>query len=1461
MPKKIEIPLHLFQVLEEEYLNLHGPLKEQDVVHLPTTRAGEKDYRRVIARRDWLFHRGHIKNPLSLIIKLLPPGERARLGMTAADASPAGPAQEALETTAAEAAPPAKPEARRPAEPSRDAVAEYLGGVLAEHLRQQTDADDLRQQTDADEPKKFDNLKAIYDAVAPFADDLDSLIKEVQVPEVSAPPEGVPVTATKKVKHERRKAEHDLEKKREIAFAALGQLEEGLNIAVLQKGDEKLYTVARFVHVTLSDATRLLVQEGTERIGDDVLFTGDDLVQFKRLLLEDVFPEEIEKVSSIRLASVNVYLHGAEQAALCLSGGGIRSGTFALGLLQGLARRNLLRKFHYLSTVSGGGYIGSWLTAWIHRHRDGLEGVTNDLRNRPPDTTVDPDPGPLRYLRRYSNFITPQVGLLTADTWTFIAIYLRNLLLNWFVLIPLLLGWLMLPRLYNSILLTPAGGEDLGVLAGHNLQGRHVLLAFGCLLAVVAIAFVAFNRPKIREDLKVRSPFWYRRTDQRSFLLYCLLPLTVAAVCITIYWAWSREVHQLRGDSHHWWDYPFFGVILCAMGWLCAMAVLRRLPWAALAFAAALAWAYLSGDLTNFWSLLPFLIFLVVAVAEWFIVKRVTHLAYAKPRELNPFEIMSLLLAGLIGGAAFWLAEYVRSPTLPDINGTWSNWTTEFYTCLAVPVFFGGFLLAMTIFVGATSHMKEFTDEDREWWARAGAWILIVVIGWVTFSALVIFGPLGLLSFPKLLASAGGVSGLLALLAGRSSKTPANQEKQAQGGTTSSIMGSVLPLLAAVFLGIFVAALSLLTSVAIILLAESRGVSAYVPMPFGLPRLRLFTADPQAASPLAGFGLADLFTHMWAVHYASFWLALGLMVAFLVFGFVMARLVNLNRFSLHAGYRDRLIRGFLGASRDDGERKPNPFTGFDPLDNVRMHELRPMLLREGDFKNFGQLANRLRLHADPVSDYLWKKHTVGQGAERREKEFLRDDTREELAAYSPDALPSQSLKERLIRDLNGALEDTELPLYAAGPFQPYRSRQPALGIIEWARRQPPELREQYRRSPYAILLNRVLLQMAYPEEIKEKYPPPHRVLHLVNTTLNLVGGDNLAWQQRKAEPFSVTPLHAGCFRLGYRDARFYGDEQGIKLGTAMAVSGAAASSNMGYYTTSPVLSMVLTLFNVRLGWWLGNPGPAGQSTYRRQSPKYSVAPVLAEAFGLTDDRSKYVYLTDGGHFENLAFYEMVLRRCRLIIVSDAAADADYQFEDLGNAVRKIRIDLGVPIDFKEVPIFSKPLDPSGKERRSRRRGGYWAVGRIGYSCVDKDAPDGLLIYVKPAVYGHEPQDVLNYKRSHDSFPHETTADQFFDEPQFESYRALGSYIMDLMCGDDGPGPQPTTLEELAGRLYSQIDAKEEKDKWRWPTMKAEWLDDACLALQQAVERQELERRQQQLALEQQQLARRQPQQP
>jgi len=97
------------------------------------------------------------------------------------------------------------------------------------------------------------------------------------------------------------------------------------------------------------------------------------------------------------------------QAALCLSGGGIRSAAFALGAIQSLARRQLLHRFDYLSTVSGGGYIGSWLMSWVQRR--GYEAVLAGLRSdREPDRT-----SPLAYLWRYSNYLTPHTGLFSAD--------------------------------------------------------------------------------------------------------------------------------------------------------------------------------------------------------------------------------------------------------------------------------------------------------------------------------------------------------------------------------------------------------------------------------------------------------------------------------------------------------------------------------------------------------------------------------------------------------------------------------------------------------------------------------------------------------------------------------------------------------------------------------------------------------------------------------------------------------------------------------------------------------------------------------------------------------------------------------------------------------------------------------------------------------------------------------------
>ena len=172
--------------------------------------------------------------------------------------------------------------------------------------------------------------------------------------------------------------------------------------------------------------------------------------------------------------------------------------------------------------------------------------------------------------------------------------------------------------------------------------------------------------------------------------------------------------------------------------------------------------------------------------------------------------------------------------------------------------------------------------------------------------------------------------------------------------------------------------------------------------------------------------------------------------------------------------------------------------------------------------------------------------------------------------------------------------------------------------------------------------------------------------------------------------------------------------------------------------------------------------------------------------GNTTDRYKYVNLSDGGHFENLGLYEMVLRRCHYIVVSDAGEDPECSFADLGEAIRKIRIDFGISIEFEPMTIY--PRSQIDALKSAGQKGYNCAIGRIRYSEVDpavdgKTVPDGIIIYIKPACYGDEPRDIYEYFKKSETFPHESTADQFFSESQFESYRMLGEYTIKKLCPD------------------------------------------------------------------------------
>jgi Patatin-like phospholipase len=132
--------------------------------------------------------------------------------------------------------------------------------------------------------------------------------------------------------------------------------------------------------------------------------------------------------------------HNLGLSALALSGGGVRSACVGLGVIQALAEAQLLRRFDYLSTVSGGGYIGSWLSAWLYwnktEKKESAETVPTALTTRRDNPNEEPEP--IRHLRAYSSYLTPKLGVTSADTWAAVTLVVRNLVLSWLILAPII---------------------------------------------------------------------------------------------------------------------------------------------------------------------------------------------------------------------------------------------------------------------------------------------------------------------------------------------------------------------------------------------------------------------------------------------------------------------------------------------------------------------------------------------------------------------------------------------------------------------------------------------------------------------------------------------------------------------------------------------------------------------------------------------------------------------------------------------------------------------------------------------------------------------------------------------------------------------------------------------------------------------------------------------------------------
>lgn len=915
--------------------------------------------------------------------------------------------------------------------------------------------------------------------------------------------------------------------------------------------------------------------------------------------------------------------------ALCLSGGGIRSATFNLGLIQALAKKGLLSRFDYLSTVSGGGYIGAWLTS-LRREKGSIEQVQDFLNDQYPQGQ---EPKELRHLRDYSNYLTPKVGLASPDGLVAAATGLRNFVLNGAQIWPLVLVIMLLPLAVASMTysLDKALSDDYGqfcLLAGlgflllalvgqinqihfepadhpsHTISeegsGRRYAIRMSVGMALLLLGWtLLLLRKGSTGDLGATATFillWHGGA-------IALILLTVFALAAAGVWLTPR-----RCDC--WKERSVSRVLRICGAALAAAAIESQLTYYTLTFAPLWQWTgRISDDHL-----------LAGKVTVW------GSLGHDRP------ESLSLLVFLILAYPIVLLLQVI------------SNW----------------------VFTGTTSRL--ITDSSREWLARAdgiqlrtaafcGVWFALsfgspLLGDWL-------FGNIATRSDPWawLTAVSGPAISALGIWFAQSARA-SGQNRQANAGRAASIKdklidsvgGLAIPIAALlVVISFTYAGYCLLNGIRSIL-PGADGRAAQPPAMLSVTPRPSTTAHPAPACSVdkepvtcvrIGLDLPNWFRAQqgWPLPIAA---------ALLLIGWTTGRTFNVNRYSLHGFYRERLARAYLGAARAT-KRKPDPFTHFDGNDNFGLHD-------------------------------------------------------------------------------------------AAG-----------------------------------------------------------RPLHIINAALNVGHTGELSWQDRKAVSFTFSPLYSG-FETGsdgteqpgaFRPTEHYAG--GITLAGAIAISGAAANPNMGYHS-SPAVSFLLTLFDVRLGAWLGNPvnDTTWNQTYPGKGLEVSGVFMLREAIGWLRASSPWINLSDGGHFDNLGVYEMVRRECKLIVASDASADAEGSYDDLGRTLSLIRTDFGVECD-EIVPngLPDNPTQaPSSDKRASYRR---WRLFRIRYpgahSTPDADTDlaqfsppsaasrHGYLLYFKTVLLGDEPPDVFHYAATSPGFPHESTGDQFFSASQFESYRKLGELTL------------------------------------------------------------------------------------
>jgi hypothetical protein len=900
---------------------------------------------------------------------------------------------------------------------------------------------------------------------------------------------------------------------------------------------------------------------------------------------------------------------------LAFSGGGIRSATFGLGVLQALKETTVLGRIHYLSTVSGGGYVGAWYSANCRRARQRGETPWSD-RQADWDASI-------RHLRRYSNYLSPNVGFFSADTWSMFTVWLRNAMLVQWTVVMAVACILLVPRLLIPVF---ARWYDYGnwrwigvhcfVLAMIGIAGNQQWVSrdeppwlmqasswrYGVGLSAIGLIAVFAFRALVDFDPFHRPADPWHALIMAALLVatgYTTLPIGARLYAVVRGTDVDRTQINFRQSLVQVWI--VFPLLLSGL-------FLGAVLWAEVNRGNLAAFSTYGEFLANGWWHWPFPLSIVFC-SLWLLslcsVRRVRNVKAFLAASLAPFVCVAVLHALL---SAIML-----------LLRTWRTGGVAHAFVVAPPLVLFAFSVTVVVLIGMMG--RQSTEGVREWWSRLGAWLLIYGAVWMIVAVAAVYGPswvrYAFTEHPwKTLGSATGWIGTVAagLFAGHSDQTgqPGQPRQRSMLLQAAALVAPYL-FMAGLLLGVA-------TVLDVVITKNTCGVDWWN------------LSDPDAQG--------------------RFWLvSLAALAACGATLFVLGFRIDINEFSLNAFYRNRLVRCFLGAARTTpGERKPQEFTGFDDSDDLELSEL-----------------------AEP----------------------------------------------------DGSL---------SGP------------------------------------------------------------LHIVNCALNLGGAGDLSLHTRHSASFTLTPFYAGSdYRhgddaaapscVGFVPMRDYGSTTGrTTLGRAIAVSGAAASPNMGYHT-SPVVAFLLTVFNLRLGWWFPHPSTSAAST---ATPRFNLRYMFAELFGGATYRSRFLMISDGGHFENLAAYELIKRGCGLIIVSDAECDATLAFEGLGTLIRMCDVDLGVAIDIDVGSLRQRAATPWSGQRV--------AVGTIRYP----DRAPGTLVYLKAAMTGHEPTSVLQYKAGHATFPHETTGDQFYSEDQFESYRRLGFEVAFRVFS-------PAVEEQLRTRPYPERD--------------------------------------------------------